>query len=67
MQNIRWQVLLFQTAFWVTTELTLNGLSLLHADFGADDLADYSEFLTQKHLVSILKQKRAIPIFVYQV
>ena len=60
-------MLLVQTVFWVTTELTLNGLTFLSPGLDADDLADYSEFLMQTHLVEILKQKRNIPGFVHQV
>jgi hypothetical protein len=66
MKPIRWQMLLFQILFWVTTELTLNSLSFLQPGYEADDLADYSEYLMQKHLFSILRQNRDIPSLVHQ-
>lgn len=68
MKRIRWRSLLFQTVFWVTTEVILNSIGLFNANLdAADDLADYSEFLMQKHLISILKQEGSDPGLVHKV
>ncbi|PSR19183.1 hypothetical protein C8255_03735 [filamentous cyanobacterium CCP3] len=68
MKRIRWRSLLFQAVFWVTAEVALNSIALFNANLdAADDLADYSEFLMQKHLASILKQKSPAPGLVHKV
>lgn len=41
--NDRWRSRIFQTTFWLVTEVLLNLT-------GLDNLADYSEFVFEKHL-----------------
>lgn len=42
--NVRWKKLLVRTTIWLFVELWLNFL-------GLDDVADYSEFIFEKHLI----------------
>ena len=41
--NVQWQKLIVKVTFWLAIELWLGFL-------GLDDVADYSEFLWEKHL-----------------
>ena len=67
MKNVKWQMLLFQAVFLLTTELVLNSVAFDDSSQDADDLADYSEYLMQKHLLSTLNQKRVTSNFIHQV
>ena len=42
--KVRWKKLLVTSTLWLTTEIWFNVL-------GIDDLADYSEFICEKHLI----------------
>ncbi len=42
--NVQWQKLLLTTTFWLATEICFNFL-------GIDDLADYGEFIFERHVI----------------
>ncbi len=42
--NVRWKKLLVGTTLWLAVELWLNFL-------GLDDVADYSEFIFERHVI----------------
>jgi hypothetical protein len=42
--NMRWKKLLVRTTLWLAVELWLNFL-------GLDDVADYSEFIFERHVI----------------
>jgi hypothetical protein len=44
--KVRWKKLLVTTPLWLTTESWFNFL-------GIDDLADYSEFIFEKHVLAL--------------
>ena len=44
--NVRWKYLLVRMALWLVAEISLNFL-------GLDDLADYSEFIFQRNIVTL--------------
>lgn len=43
--QVHWKTLLVRTTFWLLVEISLNCL-------GLDDMADYSEFVFERNLVS---------------
>ena len=45
--NVQWQKLLRIIAFWLATEIYFNFL-------GIDDIADYSEFIFEKPVISLV-------------
>ncbi|NEQ97342.1 MAG: hypothetical protein F6K30_11550 [Cyanothece sp. SIO2G6] len=44
-KSVRWRSLLVKTTFWLSTEIILGVM-------GLDQLADYSEFMLQRHLLA---------------
>ncbi len=44
--NVRWKKLLVKTTLWLVAEIWLNFL-------GIDNLADYSEFIFERHVIVI--------------
>ena len=42
--NVKWKRLLVKIIIWLTAEIALNLV-------GLDDLADYSEFIFEKHVI----------------
>ncbi len=46
--QVRWKKLLIRTTFWLVVEVSLNCL-------GLDDMADYSEFVFERNLISFSK------------
>ena len=42
--QIKWKKLLVKTVVWLVAEILLNSL-------GVDDIADYSEFIFEQHVI----------------
>ena len=47
MMNIRWKVLFIKTIVWLMAEISLTYL-------GLDNFADYSEYLDERYLYSLI-------------